>query len=241
MIRLFIEEPLVPGALLRLNEKQAHYLLHVMRAQTGGEVLLFNGRDGEWRGALKLSKNHAEVELKAQTRLQDTAADLWLLFAPIKRGHGDLIVEKAAELGVSKLQPVITQRTIVSRVPTDRFRAIAVEAAEQCERLSVPVVEESEDLRKTLEKWDKNRRLLLCAEAGEARPAAQVLQALQPGPLALLTGPEGGFTEEEFSLLRAHPSVTPMRLGPRILRADTAAIAGLTLVQALAGDWTQTK
>ncbi|MBI3419830.1 MAG: 16S rRNA (uracil(1498)-N(3))-methyltransferase [Proteobacteria bacterium] len=238
MIRLFIDQPLAPGTCLKLDEKQSHYLLHVMRLGPGDALLLFNGRDGEWRAVMQPAKKGAAgVEVAEQTKKQDVPPDLWLLFAPIKRGHGDLIAEKASELGASRLLPITTRRTVVGRVPVARYRSIATEAAEQCERLSVPEVEETQPLAKLLEKWDPKRVLLFCAEAGEAKPIVEVLQDLKPGPLAVLTGPEGGFVEDEFKLLRAKSYIRPVRLGPRVLRADTAAIAALTLVQALKGDW----
>jgi 16S rRNA (uracil1498-N3)-methyltransferase len=239
MIRLFVEKTLESQALLELSEKPAHYLLHVMRLKVGEDLLLFNGRDGEWKATLETGKkDRASVRIKEKTRLQTPDSDLWLCFAPIKRGHGDFTVEKASELGASKLIPVITQHTVVNRVPVDRYRAIATEAAEQSMRLSVPEVSEGLDLHRLLERWDTKRTLIFCAETGDAKPIAEALRELKPGPLAVLTGPEGGFSEEEFTLIRKKAFVLPVRLGPRILRADTAAIAALSLVQAIRGDWT---
>jgi 16S rRNA (uracil1498-N3)-methyltransferase len=239
MIRLFVEKPLESSVVLELSEKPAHYLLHVMRVKVGEELLVFNGRDGEWKANLESGKkDRASLRVKERTRPQTTDSDLWLCFAPIKRGHGDFTVEKACELGVSNLVPIFTRHTVVNRVPTDRYRAIATEAAEQSMRLSVPNVEEAIDLKQLIDKWDSRRTLIFCAEAGDAQPIASALNQLKPGPLAVLTGPEGGFGEDEFKLIRSKPYVIPVRLGPRILRADTAAIAALSLVQAIRGDWT---
>jgi 16S rRNA (uracil1498-N3)-methyltransferase len=239
VIRLFVKKTLESSAFLELSEKPAHYLLHVMRLKTGEELLVFNGRDGEWKASLESAKkDKASLRVKERTRPQTADADLWLCFAPIKRGHGDFTVEKACELGVSKLIPVFTQHTVVGRVPTDRYRAIATEAAEQSMRLSVPNVEEAIDLKEFINKWDPKRTLILCAESGEAQPIAAALNGLKSGPFAVLTGPEGGFSEEEFKFIRSKPYVLPVKLGPRILRADTAAIAALSLVQAIRGDWT---
>jgi 16S rRNA (uracil1498-N3)-methyltransferase len=238
MIRLFVSSPLAAGTAIPLDDKQSHYLLHVMRVKAGDAVLVFNGRDGEWRGLVEATKKAAHIKVEAQTRPQTTEPDLWLLFAPIKRGHGDFTVEKASELGVSRIIPIKTRRTVVGRVPIDRYRAIATEAAEQCERLSTPEIAEDVDLPKILENWDPNRTLILCAEAGDAQNVTKAVSSIPPGPLAVMIGPEGGFADEEFALLRSKKFVVPVRLGPRILRADTAAISALALIQALKGDWT---
>jgi 16S rRNA (uracil1498-N3)-methyltransferase len=238
MIRLFTEHSLALETPIPLEEKQAHYLLHVMRLREGETLLAFNGRDGEWEARLAIpKKNTAILTLHKQTRPQIREGDLWLIFAPIKRGHGDFAIEKASELGATKLFPVITDRTIVTRVTTDRMRAIAIEAAEQCERLSVPAIKEPQKLEALLAGWNPAYPILLCAEAGDAEPLADALPALAPGPVAVMVGPEGGFSEKEFNLLRAQSFITPVSLGPRVLRADTAAVSAISIIQALHGDW----
>ncbi len=238
MLRLFVEDSLDAGATIALGDARHHYLAHVMRLAAGEPLLLFNGRDGEWHAVVqRLEKGASFLQVREQTRPQASGPDLWLAFAPIKRGHGDLAVEKASELGVSRLLPVTTQRTVIPRVPVDRYRAIAIEASEQCGRLTVPDVAQAQPLLRLLDGWDAARPLLLCAEAGEARPFLEAVKSLKTGSLAVMTGPEGGFTEEEFGELRARPYIHPVRLGPRLLRADTASIAALALAQAAWGDW----
>ena len=237
-VRLFVEADLGLGLRVAPAEGQAHYLLHVMRAKTGDHVRLFNGRDGEWRARLaEVSKRNCVLECEAQTAAQRAVPDLWLVFAPIKKTPADYLTQKATELGVSRLQPVSTRRTIVSRVNLERMRANAVEAAEQSDRLSVPDIGELTELEKLLAKWPQGRRVLFCDEGGEARPIAEVLSGASGEPWAVLTGPEGGFDPQERASVRALPFVVPVSLGPRILRADTAALAALTVWQALRGDW----
>ena len=236
-VRLFVEAPLGKGAQVTAIEGQAHYLLHVMRARAGDRVSLFNGRDGEWLARIvDVTKRGCAFECEQQTRQQQGAPDLWLCFAPIKKTPADYHTQKATELGVSVLQPVMTRRTIVTRVNMDRMRANAVEAAEQSDRLTVPEVREPMPLEKLLTGWPEGRRLLFCDETGDAPPIAQALSGAA-GAGAILTGPEGGFDPAERDAIRALPFVTPVTLGPRILRADTAALAGLAIWQALAGDW----
>lgn len=233
MIRLFVSADLSASASFPLDEKQSHYLKHVMRQNDGDEILAFNGRDGEWKCRLAITKKHVLVNAHTQTRPQINEGQLTLIFAPIKRGHGDMTIEKASELGVSALYPIITDHTVVSRVPTDRYEAIAIEAAEQCERLSVPKIHPAQKLDALLAGWNEHKHILLCAEQGEAAPIASALASMNMPGMAVMIGPEGGFSEAEFAKLRSLPYVTPVTLGPRILRADTAAISALSIIQAL--------
>jgi 16S rRNA (uracil1498-N3)-methyltransferase len=237
--RLFVEEPLEEGRVVGLDSERAHYLRTVLRLDRGARVALFNGRDGEWLARIDgLGKGWCSLSLERRTRGQAADPDLWLLFAPIKRGRIDFVAEKATELGVSAVWPVLTRRTDVARVNLERLRANAIEAAEQTERLSVPDLKEPERLDRILGGWDHGRALLVCAEAGPARPLAEVVPGLRGRPAAVLTGPEGGFAQDELDQMRRLPFVVPVGLGPRILRADTAALAALACWQALAGDWT---
>ena len=239
-VRLFVEAPLAATARVVLSDSQSHYLLRVMRAGVGDHVLLFNGQHGEWRAEIVEAKKHAAaLSCRAQTMTQLDVPDLWLAFAPIKKTPADYVAQKATELGVRVLQPVLTRRTIARRVNTVRLRANAIEAAEQSGRLSVPVVREATTLDALLKSWPRDRRLVFCDEAGDAEPIADALaNAKGVGQAwAVLTGPEGGFDPEERALVRAHPFVVPVSLGPRIIRADTAALAALALWQAIVGDW----
>ncbi|PKU23744.1 16S rRNA (uracil(1498)-N(3))-methyltransferase [Telmatospirillum siberiense] len=237
-LRLFVEGPLAEGENLDLDQKQIHYLLHVMRLQAGGEVALFNGRDGEWLArAGEVSKRALVMTVERRLRPQAAEPDLWLVFAPVKRARIDFIVEKATELGVSVLAPVFTRHTAMTRVNEERLRAIATEAAEQCERLSVPEVRPSASLDSVLAAWPEGRRLILLDEGGGGAPIASALAGGSIGPAAVLVGPEGGFAKSELDALRALSFATPVGLGPRILRADTAVIAALSCFQALCGDW----
>jgi 16S rRNA (uracil1498-N3)-methyltransferase len=205
----------------------------------GDEVLVFNGRDGEWRGRIEdLRKKGGALSLVERTRAQERSPDLWLAFAPAKRGTPELVARAATELGVSALQPVTTRRTVVGRVNTERLRANAVEAAEQCGRLTVPAVLKPIALDTLLADWPADRRLMLCDETGGGVPIAQALSAQdRAAPWAVLVGPEGGFDPSELDVLGKQPIVTSVGLGPRILRAETAAIAALACWQALVGDW----
>ncbi len=251
MIRLFVPDDLGAGARVVLRQDQAHYLVKVMRQGAGAAVHLFNGRDGEWRARLaEAGKRAAVLELEGLTRPLALPPDLNLLVALVKRARLETIVEKAAELGVRRVQLLTTRRTNAGHVSLERLQAIATEAAEQTGRLDVPQVSAPEPLERVLEGWEGPRRLLFCDEAGddpdqrwggEAGRAAPAIHALsvQPArePWAVLIGPEGGFDPAERDRLRALPLVTAVTLGPRILRADTAAIAALTLWQAALGDW----
>jgi 16S rRNA (uracil1498-N3)-methyltransferase len=236
--RLFVEADLAEQAEVRVSESQAHYLLNVMRFAVGGEVSLFNGRDGEWRGVIaEIAKKKAVLVARERLRPQAAEPDLWLLFAAVKRDRIDLIVEKATELGVSVLQPVFTERTVISRVNQDRLAAIATEAAEQCERLTVPELRSPLSLQAALTKWPEGRALLLMDETGEGKPIADILADLPSGPAALLVGPEGGFAQSELDAFQRLTFAVRVGLGPRILRADTAVIAALSCYQAIRGDW----
>ncbi len=244
-LRLFVAAPLGPGARVPLSPGQAHYVAAVMRRRAGDALLLFNGRDGEWRARLAAEARGRRLEavVEAQTRAQVGAPDLWLLFAPVKRTPVDRIARLATELGVAALRPVATARTAVARLNLDRLRANAIEAAEQCGRLTVPDCAATEPLDRALAAWPPERRLLFCDEAGGA-PAGRALAAMRgeaaSGPWAVLIGPEGGFSPEERAALRALPQSVAVSLGPRILRAETAAAAALALWQAALGDWNET-
>lgn len=239
-IRLFVVDDLGPGAAIGLPPAQAHYLRHVMRRQRGDEIALFNGRDGEWLARIDgFGKGWCSLAVEAPLRGQTPEPDLWLAFAPLKRARIDFLVQKATELGAALLQPVLTRHVAVDRVNTDRLIANAVEAAEQCGRLTVQEVREPLPLDGLLRDWPRKRRLLFCDEAGDAPPLASALAdaGCASGPWAVLTGPEGGFAPAEREAIRAQPFVVPVHLGPRILRAETAAVAALALWQGLAGDW----
>lgn len=237
MIRLFVPHDLAPGAALELDEGQSRYLAAVMRQAVGDEVAVFNGRDGEWRATLaKVGKRAVTLTALSCARPQTLGPDLELVIALVKRARLETIVEKAAELGARRIRPVTTERTNADHTRIDRLQAIAMEASEQTGRLDVPDVLAPTKLEALLTTWDTGRRLLFCDEAGDAAP---VLTAVDGGgPWAILIGPEGGFSPRERAALRALPFATPASLGPRILRADTAAISALTLWQARAGDWT---
>jgi len=242
--RLFVEADLAAGIEAPLGKAQVHYLRHVMRRPDGAPLRLFNGRDGEWQAMLSgRGKKSAVAEVGERTRPQVVEPDVWLCFAPVKRARIDYIAEKATELGASVLQPVLTRHTAVERVNVERLRANAIEAAEQTERLSVPDVRKPVDLARLLADWPDGRRLLLCDETGGGPPIAEVLggldDAARAAPWAIVVGPEGGFAEEELTALRRIRDVMAVGLGPRILRADTAALAALACWQALVGDWRQ--
>jgi 16S rRNA (uracil1498-N3)-methyltransferase len=237
-VRLYVESVLGEGARVAASDGQAHYLLHVMRAKVGDRVSLFNGRDGEWLARIvEAAKRGCTLECERLTAKQAGVPDLWLVFAPIKKTPADYLTQKATELGVRALQPVITRRTIVTRVNVERMRANAVEAAEQSGRLDVPEIREPLGFEKLLAAWPRERRILFCDEAGEEAQIAEALRGAPDGPWAVFTGPEGGFDPAERAALRALPFVTPVSLGARILRADTAALAALSVWQSVHGDW----
>jgi len=236
--RLFIEQPLAAGQAVETGRAQAHYLLNVLRMKAGDPVLLFNGRDGEWlahiAGAGKKSCTLAPAE---QARPQPPAYDLDYLFAPLKQARLDYMVQKAVEMGAGRLRPVITDFTQSARVNVERMRANAIEAAEQCGILAIPDIEEPQKLGAVLDAWPDDQALVFCDESAEGGDAAAALKTIGQRRIAVLIGPEGGFSEPERARLAARPFVTPISLGPRILRADTAAVAALALVQAAIGDW----
>ena len=236
MIRLFVTDALAAGAHVAPSPDQARYLTTVMRLGVGDEVALFNGRDGEWRARVaEVSKRGCSLEVIEQTRAQAEGPDLDLVVALVKRARLETIVEKAAELGARRVRLVVTRRTNADHTNVGRLQAIATEAAEQTGRLDVPQVLEPAKLENLLDGWETGRRLMFCDEGGEAKPVLEALDG--EGPWAVLIGPEGGFAPEERERLRALPFVTAVSLGPRILRADTAAISALTLWQAKLGDW----
>ena len=238
MIRLFIPHDLAPGAELALDPGQSRYLAAVMRQAVGDEVALFNGRDGEWRARISaVTKRAVALRAEALARPQAAGPDLDLVVALVKRGRLETIVEKAAELGARRVRLVATERTNADRARVERLSAIATEAAEQTGRLDVPEILEPVKLDRLIADWPEGRRLLFCDEAGDAKPILDALKDEPTGPWAILIGPEGGFSPRERQRLRALPNVTPASLGPRILRADTAAISALTLWQAALGDW----
>jgi 16S rRNA (uracil1498-N3)-methyltransferase len=241
MIRLFVPNDLAAGAGVVPTVDQSRYLTSVMRLAVGAELLLFNGRDGEWRATIvEATKRGCLLKAEERTRAMEIGPDLDLIVAMVKRGRVETIVEKAAELGARRVRLTITRRTNVDFVKLGRLDAIAMEAAEQTGRLDVPEVLDPEKLDKILDDWDPARRLVFCDEGGDAKPAIEALSNLGAGtgaPAAILIGPEGGFAPEERERLRGLSFVTPVSLGPRILRADTAAIAAMTLWQAAAGDW----
>jgi len=241
--RLYVEDALAPGASVALAKPQVHYLCNVLRLKPGDPVLAFNGRDGEWQAALVPDgKKAANLEFKARIRDQTPPTDLHYLFAPLKHERLDYMVQKAVELGASRLEPVMTHHTQAARVNTDRMRANAIEAAEQCGILTVAGIGAPLSLEKALAARAPERLLVFCDEDAEVADPVTALSAHRAAagdrqPLAVLVGPEGGFSEAERALLLKQENVVRLSLGPRILRADTAAVAVLSLVQAVLGDW----
>lgn len=236
--RLYVPQALATGALVPLSAGQAHYLVNVLRAKAGAQVLLFNGMDGEWLAVVeKAGKRAVDVRVGACTRPQDAPCDLHFVFAPIKRARLDYVAQKAVELGASVLQPVLTAHTQSERINLDRLKANAIEAAEQCGVLNLADVRVPAKLGPLLEGWDRARQLIYCDEHAPVSDPLLALGGLRPGPLAVLIGPEGGFSSAERESLKALDSVTALSLGPRIMRADTAGVAVLALVQAALGDW----
>lgn len=230
--RLFVRQPLGEGATIALDAAQANYLGNVMRLGEGAQLLIFDGGSGEWLARIaEAGKKRMTLAVERQTRQPEPIPDVWLAFAPIKRAQTDWLVEKATELGAARLIPVMTQRTVAERVKLERLEAIAIEAAEQCGRTRLPAIDQPITLQALLQIQD---RAIYFADEGGGEP---VTDAFKPGPALLLTGPEGGFTEEERALVRAAPNVVPVSLGPRILRAETAALAALAAFMAVAGDW----
>ena len=241
--RIYLAAELAPGARIDLESVQAHYLRDVLRLEPGAMLAAFNARDGEWLARVDaLGRGRGRLAVESLRRAPEPEPDIWLVFAPVERAPIDVLVQKATELGCALLQPVITRHTAVTRVNVARLAANAREAAEQCGRLSLPEVREPVAFDRLLADWPAGRRLLLCAEAGPARPIGEVLTGLaadpeaRAAPWAAMTGPEGGFAESELDALRKLPFVTSVGLGPRLLRADTAALAALACWQAVLGD-----
>jgi 16S rRNA (uracil1498-N3)-methyltransferase len=237
--RLFLDAPLHTGATIPATREQANYLCNVLRLQAGAGLLVFNGRDGEWRAELALpTRKSASLVIGAQARPQENGPDIHYLFAPLKRARLDYMVQKAVELGVRHLAPVLTRHTVAERVNTERMRANVIEAAEQCGILRLPSVADPEKLPAALARVPADRTLIVCDEAANVASPVAALSALPVGaPVAVLIGPEGGFAPEERVMLLARPGVVRLALGPRIMRADTAAVAALALVDAVIGDW----
>ena len=236
-IRLYVEHPLGPGQSVPLNRDQAHYLFGVMRLKSGDRLALFNSRDGEWRATVaEAGKRGGLLKAEEQTRPQQDPPDLWLLFAPIKKARTDFIVEKAAEMGAVRILPVQTDFTNSDRIRQDRLQAHAVEAAEQCGGTYVPEVAELQKLDRLLDQWPADRRLVFCDESLVGTRAA-LTGTGDAAKWAILIGPEGGFSAKERERLVSCPFVSQISLGPRILRADTAVVAAMTLWQFLLGDW----
>ena len=235
--RLYVEARLEPGATVTLERAQMHYLGTVLRLRAGDRVLVFNGRDGEWGVTIVGERRPTALRVEARTRDQVRPADLHYLFAPLKAARLDYMTQKAVEMGASLLQPVLTRHGQVSRVNTERMRANAIEAAEQCGILSLPAIASPVEFGRVLAQRDAARWLVFCDEDAEVTNPVAALSAVSPSPLAVLIGPEGGFAEDERAALLQQPNVVRLSLGPRILRADTAAVAALALVQAVIGDW----
>jgi 16S rRNA (uracil1498-N3)-methyltransferase len=236
--RLFIDNALSAGISIDLDKLQTNYLVNVMRMKSGQPVLVFNGQDGEWQARIEIKgKRSVRLQLEMQTRNQPANPDLVFCFAPLKVGRLDYMVQKAVEMGAGVLQPVITKHTQNHRVKVEKLEANAMEAAEQCGVLSVPQCNEPIQLDEMLGSWNAERTLIFCDEDAATNNPIQKLEPLKANPLAILIGPEGGFSDDERARLNSMEFVVSIPLGPRILRADTAAVAALTIVQAVAGDW----
>lgn len=236
--RLYIDSPLEQGCIAALERGQAHYLTTVLRLKSGDSILVFNGRDGEWRAQLEGGKRDAALRVGARVRSQTAAGDLHYLFAPLKSARLDYMVQKAVEMGAAHLRPVLTRHGQVARVNLERMRANAIEAAEQCGILALPQISAPIELTAALAAWDVRRHLVFCDESADVADPLAALARLPPhAPLAVVVGPEGGFAAEERAALLKLPNVVQFALGPHILRADTAAVAALALVQAAIGDW----
>jgi 16S rRNA (uracil1498-N3)-methyltransferase len=237
-VRLFVEAPLAPAAMLDASSAQANYLGNVMRLGAGDRLLVFNGRDGEWLATIaEARKGRLTLRIAEQLRPQTTGPDIHYLFAPLKRARLDYMVQKATEMGVAALRPVMTRRTIAERINPERMRANVVEAAEQCGVLRLPEVREPARLDAVLRDWPESRALVFADEAAPIASPLAALASLPNGPAALLIGPEGGFDPAERAGLLRLPYVRAISLGPRIMRADTAAVAALALLNAVKGDW----
>ncbi len=238
LTRVYVEDALSAGTRIELDDAPSHHVAVVLRAGEGDALHLFNGKDGEWRAVIaRIAKGAVTVDVERQTAPQRNVPDVHLLAAPVKRTPFDYLVQKATELGVARIRPVITRRTIVDRVNEDRMRANAIGAAEQSGRLDVPAIDEPVALQKLFQNWPADRRIMFCDEAGDALSAAEALAKAGRGPWAILTGPEGGFDPAEREMIRTQSVTVPVTLGPRIMRADTAALAAITIWQSTLGDW----
>lgn len=236
--RLYVEPDLAAGGQVALGKEQSLYLAAVLRKAVGDEVVLFNGRDGAWLARLSSdAKKSVVLELVERIAAQTPVSELWYGFAPLKTERLDYVIQKAVEMGAGTIQPVLTRFTQVSRLKHERLVANAIEAAEQCEVLSVPEVEQEVTLERLLDSWPAERALIFADEGEASSSPVPALERLQGRKVGLLVGPEGGFSDEERARLRALPYVVPISLGPRILRADTAAVAALAVIQAIIGDW----
>lgn len=236
--RLYVDHDIGAGSVLPLTREQSNYLLNVLRLGPGDGLRVFNGRDGEWQAdVVPRGRRDAHLEVRRQLREQSGGPDIEYLFAPLKRARLDYMVQKATELGVARLRPVMTQFTNAERVNLERMRANVIEAAEQCGILRIPEVAAPEKLGRVIEAWDPARRLVFCDEGAPVADPIRALTGVTPGPVAVLIGPEGGFSGDERDLLTASPFTIRLALGPRIMRADTAAVAALALVNAVLGDW----
>jgi 16S rRNA (uracil1498-N3)-methyltransferase len=237
--RLYVEGPLFESGGVDLRAEQSHYLGNVLRLGPGAELLVFNGRDGEWRARLvSAGKRSGRLEILSQTRPQTRSTGIHYLFAPLKHARLDYMVQKAVEMGAARLSPVLTRRTVPDRVNLERMRLNVIEAAEQCGILTIADIDPPQPLAKALLGWDPGVPLIFCDEDAPSKDPLEALKGLTPGPVGVLIGPEGGFHEDERQLLLSKPFVTALSLGPRIMRADTAAVAVLTLVNATLGGWT---
>lgn len=239
-IRLYVALPLAAGAAIELSEKQSHYLANVMRVKAGDAIAVFNGQDGEWLATVETAgKKQVTLRAERQLRRQQPSPDLWLVFAPIK-AKTERVVEKAVELGASKLIAVFSRYAVVTSVNLEKLSACAIEAAEQCRRMDVPAIETCRDVPTLLAGWSPSRLLLYGDESGGGEPLPNMLSTLPKGDCGLLIGPEGGFSAEEHRRLKSLPFVRPFTMGPRIMRADTAAVAALACIQSQLGDWNKT-
>jgi 16S rRNA (uracil1498-N3)-methyltransferase len=236
--RLYVSASLSEGGTVMLAQGQAHYLLHVLRLGTRATFRLFNERDGEWLAEIVATRKR-DLTLRCERKLREAEPlpDIDYLFAPLKHARLDYLAQKATEMGAGRLRPVLTRRTVAERVNVERLRSNVIEAAEQCNLVGLPQVLDPEPLDQLIAAWPKERHLIFCDERTRHSDPLSVLQSLQPGPLALLIGPEGGFAPEEHKLLASQSFVSSISLGPRVMRADTAAVAALALVQAVLGDW----
>ncbi|GLS22533.1 ribosomal RNA small subunit methyltransferase E [Labrys miyagiensis] len=236
-VRLFVDSPLGEGQAIALDKTQQNYLSNVLRLKAGERILVFNGREGEFAATIAIEGKRVSLVAEAQTRPQTPRPGLRWLFAPLKHARLDYMVQKAVEMGVGTIEPVITRRTQVSRVNLERMQANAIEAAEQCGVISVPEVAPEQNLLRAIENWDPAVHLVFCDESAALADPLATLAAMPKGPVAVLIGPEGGFEDAERQAIARVPSHTRLSLGPRILRADTAAVAALALIQAAHGDW----